>query len=147
MTTIAYRDGAIAADTSTCAGGSMVGRVVKIARNATGDLAGAAGDAWYCRAFLAWFEGGEKGSVPEGKSEHDGFDRGCIFRRDGSIEVYEPRGMFTMTAPYYALGSGKAEALGAMFAGADAEIAVRAAVEHDPHTGGDVVVLRADGKD
>jgi ATP-dependent HslUV protease subunit HslV len=141
MTTIVYRDGELAADTGMTAGGSMVGHVTKIGRNAKGDLAGAAGDASYNFAFIAWFVVGEQGSAPEAKEDDKAFDRGVIFRRDGRIEVFEPRGRFECSAPYYALGSGRPEALGALFMGATAEQAVRAAMAHDANTFGDVDVL------
>lgn len=141
MTTIAYRDGMLAADTAMCQGGVMMGSVEKIARRADGDLCGSAGDASYNAAFTAWFLGGEEGSPPEAKEEDRTFDRGVIFRRSGDIEIYEPRGRFAASAPYFAFGSGKEPALGAMFAGADAAVAVEAAIEFDPHSGGAVTVL------
>ena len=55
MTTIAYRDGVLAAETATCQGGVMIGIVVKIARRADGDMCGSAGDAAYNAAFTEWF--------------------------------------------------------------------------------------------
>lgn len=143
MTTIAYRAGVLAADTAMTMGGTTIGEVIKIARRFNGDMAGAAGDAAYNRAFLDWFEGGEEGPAPEAKSDSDCYDRAVIFRAKGKkIEVFEPRGRFTIVADYYAFGSGKSEALGAMWQGAGAEEAVRAAIDLDPHTGGDVTVLR-----
>jgi hypothetical protein len=141
MTTIAYRNGILAADTGMSAGGSIVGSVTKIARSEKGDLAGAAGDASYNHDFIAWFVGGEQGNPPEAQEEDKTFDRGVIFRRDGRIEVFEPRGRFECSAPYYAFGSGRPEALGAMFVGASAEQAVQAAIAHDPYTFGDIDVL------
>lgn len=145
MTTIAYCNGVLAADTAMCSGGCMIGSTVKIVRRFDGDMAGAAGDATYNRAFLDWFSAGEEGPAPEAKAESDGFDRGVIFRaKPRKIEVFEPRGPFTIVAPYYAFGSGKAEALGAMFVGADAYDAVRAAIALDPHSGGDITVLRCE---
>lgn len=142
MTTIAYRDGTLAADTAMCQGGVMMGAVVKIARRADGDMCGSAGDAAYNAAFTQWFLGGETESPPQAKQEDGILDRGVIFRRTGKIEVFEPRGKFYVQAPYFAFGSGKEAALGAMFAGADAETAVRAAIQFDPHTDGEITVLK-----
>lgn len=142
MTTIAYRDRVLAADTAMCQGGVMVGSVVKIARRNDGDMCGAAGDAAYNAAFRDWFLGGEEGNPPQAKQEEGIFDRGVIFRKAGGIDVFEPRGKFSVLAPYFAFGSGKEAALGAMFAGADAETAVRAAIQFDPHTGGEITLLR-----
>lgn len=144
VTTIAYRNGVLAADTAMCQGGVMMGSVQKIARRDDGDMCGSAGDASYNAAFTAWFLLGENGIPPEAKSEENAFDRGVIFRKSGQIDVFEPRGRFQASAPYFAFGSGKEPALGAMFAGADAETAVRAAIEFDPHTGGNVTVFKHD---
>lgn len=145
VTTIAYRDGVLAADTAMCQGGVMIGTIVKIVRRDDGDMAAAAGDAAYNAAFNAWFMAGENGSPPEAKSEDIFLDRGMIFRKSGQIEVFEPRGKFACQAPYIAVGSGRESALGAMFAGADAETAIKAAIQLDPHTGGEITVLRHDG--
>lgn len=143
MTTIAYRNGILAADARACAGDNIIGNVVKIARNKVGDLAGAAGLASYNFAFLEWFRNAEQGEPPKASKDDGNYDRGTIFRVDGRIEVYEPTGKHCLgMTPYYALGSGRPEALGAMFVGADAEMAVKAAAAHDINTGGPITILR-----
>lgn len=134
----------LASDTGMCAGGVMIGSMAKIVRRSDGDMAGGAGDAAYVTKFHKWFLDGEHGDPPEAVAEENAFDRGVIFRRTGTIEVFERRGSFSCRAPYYAFGSGKESALGAMFAGANAAEAVRAAIEHDPHTAGEVLTLRAE---
>lgn len=146
MTTIAYRDGVIAADTGMSYGNSRHGECSKIARNHRGDLAGAAGAAGFVAPFLRWFSTGEGDGPdkPVPKSDNSGSDISFIVRAGGSIEVQDSGGSYTVTAPYYAIGSGSPEALGAMFAGADPEMAVRAAMQHDSHTWGDVVILKRD---
>lgn len=143
MTTVAFRDGVLAADTIMTSGGVLSGEICKIVRRVDGDMAGGAGDAAFLVAFQEWFMSGESGPLPELKEGDNWIDRGAIFRRDGRIDVFEPRGKFQVMARYYAMGSGKEAALGAMYAGADAVTAVRAAIEHDPHTGGRVTVLRS----
>lgn len=145
MTTIAYRNGMIAADSAMLSGSALSGEIVKIARRKDGALAGAAGDAAYCSLFLGWFRRGERGRGPVAREGQNWIDRAAIIRRDRTIEIFEPHGTFACQAPYYALGSGKEFALGAMFAGADAETAVRAAVAHDPYTDGRILVMRAEG--
>jgi ATP-dependent HslUV protease subunit HslV len=90
---------------------------------------------------LQWFVKGERGRPPKANEDTNNFDRGVIFRNGGRIEVFEPSGTFSMSAPFYAMGSGKSEALGAMWAGATAEQAVRAAIDLDPSCGGDVTIL------
>lgn len=142
MTTIAYRSGVMAADTGMSSGGGRVGFTQKIARTLDGHLVAAAGSAAYAHAFKQWALGGEVGDPPKAKSDGNYCDRGLIVRATGQIEVYEEGGMFPVEASYVAMGSGAAEARGAMFCGATAEQAVRAAIEHDDGTFGDITVLR-----
>lgn len=143
MTCIAYRNGFMASDSTATMGGSIFGFCRKIARNSKGDLAGASGDAVYMQAFLDWFEGGEKKKRPNGVDrERPGeSSRGIIVRKDGKIEVYEFDQVYNIAAPYFAIGSGRCEALGAMFIGASAFGAVEAAIAHDTGCGGKIVVL------
>lgn len=142
MTTIAFRDGELAADSGVTVGGSTLAQATKIARNPNGDLAGCAGTATFMRAYLEWFGRGEFGDMPEPVKDEDILDRAIVFRKSGQIEVYEAGGYFTLRAPYYAIGSGRCEALGAFYAGADAQTAVEAARYLDASTFGDIIVLR-----
>lgn len=144
MTTIAYRDGMIAADTAThWGGGVMQYDAHKIARNDAGDLAGAAGHNAAPYQFLEWFKGGEKGGRPEAGKDEDGNSNlsGIIVRTDGSIWLYDSDGVEQLYSEYVAIGSGKAVALGALYAGADAATAVMAAITHDSVTGGETETL------
>lgn len=141
MTTIAYRDGMLAADTALSYG-SMLRGATKIVRAPDGVLAGAAGNATYCTAFLDWACGERSPkNAPKAKMSNGSMDRGVLFHPSGLVEIFEQDGIIRCRPPYYAFGSGKAEALGAMFVGATAEQAVRAAIEHDPDTGGDVITV------
>lgn len=141
MTTIAYRNGILAADTQMATSGSVNGSVIKIARREDGALVGAAGYATYAYAFMQWFLSGEQGDPPKADHSDNNLDRGVIFGSDGYFRVYEVEGMFVATAPYYAFGGGMDFALGAMHAGAGAKQAIEAAIAHDPNTGGDITVL------
>lgn len=142
MTTIAYRDGICAADTGTTQGGSQFSHTTKIARNTVGDIAAASGETGFCYAFKNWFIDGENGEPPKIERADD-HDRGCgvIFRASGEIIRFESSGMFKQRAPFYALGSGRNEALGAMWMGASAVQAVQAAIDLDEGTFGDIDVL------
>lgn len=139
MTTIAYRNGMIAGDTLFSGGGIHDCTVVKVARNERGDLAGASGEAVYCHQFLEWFTGGEKFDAPEVPEGGTAF----IVRANdqGRVECWEKPGFFTVMAPYYAIGSGRELAYGAMAFGAEAHQAVSCAAKHCVHTGGDVVAI------
>lgn len=140
MTTIAYRDGVLAADTMYCRGDSSIVGVVKIAIGADGRKGGACGSATFLSAWLAWING--EASRPEAAKDADSCDAGLIIWPGGRIEIFEPGGSFSVTSEYFAMGSGRPEALGAMHAGADPEAAVKAAIAHDCHTGGEVTVIR-----
>jgi hypothetical protein len=142
VTIIAYRNGVIAADTGMTSGDSRFGRISKIARSPSGDLGGAAGTAAYSQAFCQWVALGCPDELaPTPKEDANNMDRGVVFRTDGVIVVHEPAGTFTCSADYFALGSGRPEALGAMFMGGTAIDAVRAAMKHDANSFGDVEVL------
>ncbi|MGJ4953059.1 hypothetical protein [Bradyrhizobium sp. HKCCYLS20291] len=137
MTTIAYRNGMLAADTRMIQGTAIIGNVVKIVRREDGLLAGGAGDCAWVQAFHRWFLGHEEGDPPE----LDDNCKGIIVRPDKTVEMFEPMGTIEFKPPFVAMGSGKEFALGAMWMGATAEQAVRAAMELDPGTGGNITVL------
>jgi len=145
MTTIAYRDGVIAADSQCDSGDFRDCTAIKVARNDRGDLCGAAGDLPTAQRVLAWFEAGEKGDEPRYRKE-EANGEGFIVRRDGSIEIMDDGGHYTIKASYYATGSGRKFALGAMAAGATAEQAVEAAMKHDIYTGGEIVTHARDAE-
>lgn len=145
MTTIAFKDGVVAADTGLTAGGARLGYVTKIVRREL-DVAGASGCASWASAFRKWFLDGEQGDPPPIKQDgqHDAA-KGAIFRHDGRINIFESGGSFELTTDMFALGSGGPEARGAMQYGASAEAAVRVAMALDEGTYGNVVVLRVGG--
>ncbi len=138
MTTIAYRNGTIAADSGMCVGDMRLGQIRKIGYHATGGVCGGAGFAGYVAAFIKWFEGGERGKPPVATTDNEQLSRAIIIRpgKLDVIETYEPEGPFEISVDYYALGSGREVALGAFFVGAEARDAVRAAIEHEKHTWG-----------
>lgn len=142
MTTIAYKDGVLAADTGVSSDGARVGYITKIARRSDQYLAGASGDATYAWGFLQWFLNGCDGDPPKGTETERSFDRGVIFSANGAIQIYEPQGTHEMRCDFYAMGSGSPEARGAMWAGASAEESIRAAIALDSYTFGDITVLR-----
>lgn len=142
MTTIAYRDGVVAADTQATDGhGCTNGRVLKVERRGP-FLAAAAGQACLARRFLDWFRSGLVGEPEPGNDERNA--DGMIFMPDGRIVEFSPLGSKTVFADFYATGSGMDYALGAMAMGASAEEAVRVAARFDSSTGGRITVLRAE---
>lgn len=142
MTTIAWDGQTLAADTLATWRGTRDGYAVKIARRGA-VLAGAAGNAVICRRLMDWFRSGMVGHPPSaGSKEADNWSTLQIFTPDGLVVSWGPDGWEAVRAPRYALGSGCDFALGAMVAGADAETAVRAAIEYDINSGGEITVLR-----
>lgn len=124
MTTIAYKDGVIAADSLVASDNLIVGEVRKIVRVAN-LLAGASGLASATSAFLDWVENGylDDDDIPEWPESFEGF----IAHPDGTIEVFDSFGSHEIKTAIYASGSGDSVALGAMDAGASAIEAVEIA--------------------
>lgn len=144
MTTIAYCDGKLAADAQSTSCGVITGGVMKIGRRQDGTLCGATGDAAFNYLFVQWVIGGEQGEAPKIPTDGDGDATagGFIIRPDGQVWFHEIGGAFPMTGEYFAWGSGREFAMGAMFAGATAYGAVEAAVAHCTGTGGEITVLK-----
>lgn len=142
MTTIAYRQDVLAADTQITCGGTIDGWVQKAFRKgallyATSGCSGLAGD------FVSWVAGGMNGDAPSLRGEKDeGGAHGYLFP-GGDRVVWRYNNVWaTHHAPFFAYGSGAEIALGAMLHGASAEDAVRAAAQRDTSTGGEITVLR-----
>jgi ATP-dependent HslUV protease subunit HslV len=144
MTTIAYRNGELAADTLCTIHTHRDGYVTKIAKR--GELLCAACGTWpTALKFIDWFKAGLPASrEPDmsGGNDKEYGASGHIFRPDGMIIGFSNLGWTWKRAPYYALGSGADYCYGAFSMGATAEQAVRAALEHETASGGDVTVLR-----
>lgn len=143
MTTIAYKDGVLAADTLCVNGYTRAGYLTKIARGSDGVLGGSAGTAAFNRRFLEWITAGRVTEPPRAETDKDSNSRdfGFIVLLDGQLELHEPEGVLTISAPFYACGSGREIAVGAMAAGASAEQAVKVAIELDCYSGGDITTL------
>lgn len=137
MTTIAYRDGVLAADSQHSSDGVIVAYRPKLERLPDGSLLATKGCAGHGRALFEWLKSGREGDQPDG----DG--GGFLVHADGTLEGFEGKQSEILSgADYHAFGSGQQIALGAMHAGATAEQAVAAAVAHDCFTGGEITVLR-----
>lgn len=136
MTTIVYRDGVLAADTQINSGnGNRAGSIHKIGRTKDGYRWAFSGGTEMQAACAAWAETRE-GDPPE-------IDGGFILiEPNGSHREWWGKGWLSATDPQAAWGSGERIARGAMFVGADAVQAVRAAIALDPESGGQITVLR-----
>jgi hypothetical protein len=64
-----------------------------------------------------------------------------IRKKTGIITRLEDNLGYEVLDEYFAIGSGRTEALGAMYAGADAITAVKAAIHLDTHCDGDIYAV------
>lgn len=138
MTTIAYRDGILAADSLASGPRGRCGSVQKIATNKSGVLAGAGGRVADLSAFIKWIESGDTEGAPQTADDFDGL----LVNPDGAVFlVSQDCRLSPITGRFMAVGSGEAHAMGAMAMGATAVEAVRVAIEFDVYSGGEVHLL------
>lgn len=147
MTTIAYRDGIMAADSGSWMGDATFPWARKLARGSDGTLYGVAGDAASCQSFLEWVDGGCNGPRPEAVKVEE--DRSSyivlVAPKSGRLRILTATGAEVYDAPYFAIGGGNVGALCAMHAGADAIGAVEAAIMHAPSALGPVQSISFEG--
>lgn len=147
MSTIAYRDGIMAADSRLSGDGVAWGEVIKIGiaefygipgfGNGSG-LGGASGRLATTRELLAWLDN----PAPPAPSSDDKEAEGIIVSPNGTIWLWAGTPRLTrIDTPYMAVGSGAKIALGAMAMGASAERAVEIAAQYDVYTGGRITTL------
>lgn len=142
MTTIAYRDGVIAADSLVCAGPMRAGSVTKVGRSASGHLGGAAGSMDNAAAFVAWLMSGAEGELPPRSADFDGL----LVNPSGDVfYVGEKGGPVAVSGPFFAIGSGERFAVAAMEMGATAMRAVEVAVKYDVNSAAPIISLSRAG--
>lgn len=143
MTTVAYRDGVMAADTAATwdMGGNYRTRSVKIYRS-RGCLIGICGDYYAAQMFVDWFEENEEGENRPASSEAGDF-LAMVAYPNGRL--YTVNCFYTLVeedSNFFAIGSGAAYALSAMELGLSAPAAVEHAAKFDIYTGGEITVER-----
>lgn len=136
MTTIAYRDGVLAADGRSTSGHLIVNdKTTKIHRLSDGVLFALAGNDAYEAPMLYALE--EGGPLPAYDFDNDGGFIAVLVEVDGTLKTYEGEGDFSyVTDQFAAFGSGADFAYGAMEMGATAERAVQVACRRDKNSGG-----------
>lgn len=137
MTTIAYRDGVMAADSQATADW-VVYRVSKLVRLPCGGVAGGCGSATECTEALRWLVRGEKGRRPKLK-----YSTIIVAYGDGRVLIHEGKNWeYLPVMGPAAIGSGVQAAMAAMLSfGASPERAVEAAAAVDSGTSGPVSSL------
>jgi ATP-dependent protease HslVU (ClpYQ) peptidase subunit len=105
---------------------------------------GAVGSVDYITAFLNWWDSGQNLAKYPKCQESDDYSIVAEAHSNGTLRIWE-RSPFPWTptfAPYYAIGSGREVALGALWMGANAEQAVAAANEFAEGCGGPLQIER-----
>ena len=131
MTTVAYRDSVMAAD-SACFGSSLYqGEVDKLWVLPSVGLVGCCGEIGAMIQVIDWLQGKvDRGKKPELPDDCD-FE-GLVVDPQGQVLHYDRHLVpIRITNAFHAIGSGRKLALGAMEAGASAEQAVRIACRYD----------------
>lgn len=145
MTTVAYRDGIMAADSMLTIGDTRLAHAAaKLVAASDGSIAGASGDTSLCQAFLQWVESESMSCcVPPPAAIGDFRYTGIVVSPGGTVLLYDgsPHPIRLEPAPYIAIGSGRDAALGAMAMGASAAAAVAIASEIDIYTGGRITTV------
>lgn len=139
MTTIAYRDGVMAADSGVWNSNIGYRTAIKIAVGPDGSLHGVTGSAGDALSYLRWVESGMDGSIPkpevtnreEGRSA---FNALVVPPTGDIIRIWTAFGWEDHhAAAFFALGAGSEIAVGAMAAGASAERAIEIVAEHSAY--------------
>lgn len=146
MTTIVYRDGVLVSDSRVSYGSTIIpGRVKKIERLSNGALYGFSGSVEIGEIMRRRVGKASDEMLPledEVDLRGEAFEA-LIIQPDGSVLCFENRTWMEFDCPYIAMGSGKDFAYGALHMGASAKQALKAAMAHDPGTGGRMVSLKA----
>ena len=137
MTTVAYRDGVMAADTGVMdSSGCRYAHVKKIHRCPNGSLVAGAGDMPSVHAIFAWYDRDcpvdELPNIPA----DDARDVSILIVKPDDTVFYTEKDLqeLPIEGEFFAIGSGREGALCAMAAGATAEHAVRIASRFDIYT-------------
>lgn len=148
MTTIAYRDGVMAADSCVTveseAAGHIKGHCVKLFRKG-GAIIGLQGESSPGMFFLEWF--GTRKPAPAVLQESEADFCALVLDKRGKLYEYDKwcnadPVILTKSRPFHAIGSGSKAALAAMYMGANARRAVAVACALDPYTAPPVVWMR-----
>lgn len=150
MTTIAYRNGVIAADSQTTvdteAGGARYFKCIKLFRKIVKHAStheeevvlATAGESFSSLVFVDWYGSGK--DAPEILVHGEADFTVLALTKDGLFEYDKWCRGEKIAEPFYAIGSGAKAALGAMHAGVSAKRAVEIACMVDPYTRAPVTV-------
>lgn len=142
MTTIAYRDGIMAADTATWdCNGVYFTRATKIIRLNNGRILGGAGSRSMLIRVACWADGNGDKPSPDDDVSVDRF-MGIVAENDKFFYIDSSLVEMRQYGSFIAIGSGRELALGAMAMGASAEDAVTVAIQFDCKSRGPVDIMK-----
>lgn len=144
MTTIAFKDGILAADSAVTASGNWEGSCMKIAKLKPSIFAGFAGALAVQETVFEWIAGGmDRKKIPTIMDGGEDYKWDCLVITPDAVWSLERSFLRSFTqSPYYAIGSGADLALGAMAMGATANQAVEAACKHDIYSRQPITMLK-----
>lgn len=131
MTTIVWRNGVLASDSCITAGDVIVYETSKLVRLKDGSIAGYAGCPHDAIAIIKWLNGKDV-DVDFTKTSF------LVYTKKKKLLLYDTEYPLEVKGPYLALGTGTSAALGALYMGATAIEAVKAAIAVDTKSGGKV---------
>ncbi len=147
MTTVAFRDGILAADSRYSDGNVGITRGPKLFRKKVGKrgkehLIGICGSVYAALVFVDWYGTDNKELHKQLLGMDD--DQFEVIVWDGRVlkcSNYMLR-LTEIHEPYYAIGSGGVHAITAMDCGKSAAQAIQMAMKRDSNTGGRIVTMR-----
>ncbi len=146
MTTVAFRDGVMAADSRGIDHGIGIVRIQKIFRKKIKGKEHLFGVAGYWEAglmFIDWFASRDAAMQERLSKLHDDSDFDVIVWTGKKLLCADSFMRLTeCTEDYYAIGSGAPHAITAMDCGKSARQAVQMAMKRDSGTGGRIVTMR-----
>lgn len=150
MTTIAYKNGVMAADSLINYGSFSNGEINKIhvidvpeedGKRVRKAMLAVSGAVWVTEPLIEWIEGGASQEEIPHCLLHAAKEFSCIMIDDqGTVWEFNNGFFLKCGVEYHSIGSGQMFALGAMAAGIEAPEAVAAAMKHDKATGGAITV-------
>lgn len=148
MTTIAYRDGILAADSCSWSGGARrrTRKVFKVrSQDGRSFLVGFSGSGTYSLAILAWMRGQTARPEPLQFIKPDELQNQCALVIDDRRRIWQLGSDLQyslMREKFYAYGGGQDFVWGALEAGASAVQAVRIAMKRSDYAGLGVDAVR-----
>lgn len=136
MSTVAWDGKTLAADRQ-CNNGDLKSPTSKIRRLPDGTLLACTGNLGAGRILMKWYEDGQvQADYPTANQEKDALFARLIVVKDGSVSQYETFYVpIPLIHPFFAWGSGRDFAIGAMANGAKATDAILIASQFDINTG------------